>query len=89
MNDTKDRKDSTKSTMNTERLVKRTVQFCLNIIKNGLVIPRKLDSVEAINLSMTELEPVLKGVEALEYVAQDGKEESIVKFVTDEDNHLD
>ena len=89
MNDTKDRKDSTKSTMNTERLVKRTVQFCLNIIKNGLVTPRKLDSVEAINLSMTELEPVLKGVEALEYVAQDGKEESIVKFVTDEDNHLD
>lgn len=75
--------------MTPERLVKRTVQFCLNIIKNGLVIPRKLDSVEAINLSMTELEPVLKGVEALEYVAQDGKEESIVKFVTDEANHLD
>lgn len=72
--------------MTPERLVKRTVQFCRNIAKNGIQIPRKLDSVEAINLSMTEYDPVIKGVEALELTIE---KNTAYKYVTDERNKLD
>ena len=72
--------------MTPERLVKRTVQFCRNIAKNGIQIPRKLDSVEAINLSMTEYDPVIKGIEALDNVIETG---AAYKYVTDEKNKLD